>query len=96
MYDFGLRLKQLRLDRNLTQQQVAKRLNLHKSSIYGYEANVRMPSCDILSKLALFYNVTTDYLLGHDNRTIISIDNLTNQQKEILTLLIIEFKSTQK
>jgi transcriptional regulator with XRE-family HTH domain len=44
MYDLGIRLKELRENKKVTQTQVAKRLNLHKSSIYGYENNIRPPS----------------------------------------------------
>jgi len=96
MFDFGLRLKKLRNNKNLTQTQVAKRLNLHKTSIYGYENNIRTPSIQVLSQLALFYGVSTDYLLGHDNRSIICTDELTDNQIEILNQLITEFKKANK
>ncbi|CUH96552.1 hypothetical protein P22_2642 [Propionispora sp. 2/2-37] len=92
MYDFGMRLRKLREDKKLTQIQVAKRLNLHKSSIYGYENNIRTPSLEVLSQLALFYGVTTDYLLGHENRRIICVDGLTERQMEIINILLLEFK----
>ena len=92
MYDFGARLRELREAKKLTQTQVAKRLNLHKSSIYGYENNIRIPSVEVLSQLALFYRVTTDYLLGHDNRHIIYVDGLTERQLEVINLLLLEFK----
>ena len=86
VYDFGLRLKEL------SQSQVSARLNITKSSISGYENNIITPSNDIIVKLALLYGVTTDYLLGLDNNESIVISDLTNNQKEIVRLLVNEFK----
>lgn len=92
IYDFGLRLKELRKKKKLSQSQVSARLNITKSSISGYENNIITPSNDIIVKLALLYGVTTDYLLGLDNNESIVISDLTNKQKEIVRLLVNEFK----
>lgn len=95
IFDFGARLRQLRIDRNLSQTQAAKLLKLHKSSIYGYENNLRNPSIFVLSQLAGFYGVTTDYLLGHDNKRYICVDKLTDRQFEIIQILLMEFKKNK-
>lgn len=92
VYDFGLRLKELRKKKKLSQSQVSTRLNITKSSISGYENNIITPSNDIIVKLALLYGVTTDYLLGLDNNESIVISDLTYNQKEIVRLLVNEFK----
>ncbi len=92
IYDFGLRLKELRKKKNLTQEQVAIRLNLTKASISGYENNTITPPNDMVVKLALMYGVSTDYLLGLDKEETIVISELTKSQKEIVTLLVNEFK----
>ena len=92
VYDFGLRLKELRKKKKLSQSQVSARLNITKSSISGYENNIITPSNDIIVKLALLDGVTTDYLLGLDNNESIVISDLTNNQKEIVRLLVNEFK----
>lgn len=92
VYDFGVRLKELRKKKKLSQSQVSARLNITKSSISGYENNIITPSNDIIVKLALLYGVTTDYLLGLDNNESIVISDLTNNQKEIVRLLVNEFK----
>lgn len=93
MFDFGLRLKELRQRKGLSQIQVAKKLNLHKSTISGYESNTKTPSVDTICKLAIFYNTTSDYLLGIENRKMICVDGLTNKQLEIIELQLAEFKS---
>lgn len=93
VYDFGLTLRNLRKKNKLTQSQVAKRLNLTKASISGYENNINSPSIDVLRQLAYLYGVSSDYLLGIDKKEVIVIDGLTARQKELLNLMITEFKS---
>lgn len=63
--DFGTRLKQLRTEHKLTQEELGKKINVSKASISLYEKNLREPSKDSLVTLANFFNVSTDYLLGN-------------------------------
>lgn len=93
VYDFGLTLKKLRKEKKLSQEQVAKRLNLTKSSISGYENNVITPSLEILKEFAILFNTSADYLLGLDKSESIVTDGLTPRQKEIIEILILEFKT---
>lgn len=58
------RLKQLRTEKGLTQQQVADALNLNSVSYLRYEKGQREPSLDILMQLAIYFDVSVDYLLG--------------------------------
>lgn len=92
-YDFGLRLRELRLKKKLTQAQVAKRLNISKSIISGYENNTKTPSLEILTQLCVLYDVSSDYVLGLDNRKMMFIDGLTQQQLNILQVLVREFRA---
>ena len=96
MYDFGIRLRELRIKKKLSQAQVAKRLNVTNSTICSYEANTRFPSTDMITQLALFYNVSADYLLGIENRSMVCVDGLTERQVDIVTSLISEFRSGKK
>ena len=88
VFDFGYRLKNLRQQHHLTQTQVANRLNLSKTSISGYENNVKTPSQDVLIKLAGLYRVSTDYLLGLDDEEMISVEGLTRQQRRLVEELV--------
>nr|WP_194949949.1 helix-turn-helix transcriptional regulator [Anoxybacillus flavithermus] len=63
-YVLGDRLKRLRLEKKLTQEELGKKINVTKVSISGYENGNRTPDTETLQKLADFFNVTTDYLLG--------------------------------
>lgn len=93
IYDFGLILKSLRKKKRLSQEQVAKRLNLTKASISGYENNIITPGIETIKELAILYNTTSDYLLGLDKKESVSIDGLTPRQKDIIETLILEFRS---
>ena len=93
MVDFGSRLKQLRLAKHMSQEQLAKRLTVTKSMISAYENAVRMPSYDVLVKIAAFFNVSIDYLLGFVDRSQLDITGLSESQIAILSQLITHFKS---
>lgn len=92
IFDFGYRLRELRKCKNLTQTQAAKRLELSKTTISGYENNIKTPSLDTLTKMAVFYGVSADYILGLESRRMLPIDGLTASQEEILKKLLSEFK----
>lgn len=64
MVDFGDRLKKLRQQEGLTQQQLADRLGVTKSVVSYYELQERYPSPDVLIKLSAIFHVSTDFLLG--------------------------------
>ena len=57
------RLIVLRKDSNLTQQQMADRLDIHVNSVKKYEAGQAQPSLDALKKIATALHVSTDFLL---------------------------------
>lgn len=58
-------LKALRLSKNLSQQQLALRLDLSQQTIYKYENQITEPDIATLIKLANFFNTSVDYLIGN-------------------------------
>lgn len=61
------RIKDLREDRDLTQTDISKMLNISQVAYSYYELNKRSVPLEILCKLADFYNVSVDYLLYRTN-----------------------------
>lgn len=61
---FGDRLKELRTESGLTQEELANQLNLSKANVSKYESNSIEPNLDMLSLLSSLFEVSTDYLLG--------------------------------
>lgn len=80
MVGLAARLRQLRLEKKLTQQQAANAVGVTRSVISGYETELRLPSLDILVSLARLYGVTTDYLLCVDNRQSIDVSGLNEDE----------------
>jgi transcriptional regulator with XRE-family HTH domain len=58
------RLKQLRGEKGLTQQEVSDAVGVARETYARYESGARTPDIDMLSRLADLFGVTTDYLLG--------------------------------
>lgn len=63
----GKRIKQLRIENDYTQEDLAKKLNVTMGAISSYERDQRFPIYDILLKLTEVFNVSYDYLLGKSN-----------------------------
>lgn len=61
---FGDRLRKLRKQQDLTQEQVAKNLNIVRSTYAYYETGKTSPDFNTVVRLARLFNVTTDYLLN--------------------------------
>ncbi len=57
-------LKELRLEKSLTQEELAKQLNFSMSVVNKWENGKKNPSVDSLKILAKYFGVTIDYLLG--------------------------------
>lgn len=63
----GNRLRQLREEKDLTQEELGKKLNLTKANISKYESGKLEPNLETINYLAEYFNVTTDYLLGRSD-----------------------------
>lgn len=61
---FGNNLKKIRQENEMTQEELAKKINTSRSNIANYENDKNMPSIEILNKLSEIFNCSIDYLLG--------------------------------
>lgn len=66
----GKRVKEARIKKGLSQQQVADALNVSKVSVCGYEKGTRTPSLEIFVELVEFLELDTDYALGKDKSVV--------------------------
>ena len=64
--DFGTILKKVRQSKDMSQEELAKRVNTSRSNIANYEVGKNMPSVEMLDKLSEVLNVSIDYLLGKE------------------------------
>ncbi|MDO4545174.1 MAG: helix-turn-helix transcriptional regulator [Bacillota bacterium] len=88
MVDFGVRLKTLRVQNGLTQLQLSQKLGLTKSVISAYETGLRLPSYDVLIAISRIFKVSTDYLLGVEQKGAIDFSGLSEEEAAALTKLI--------
>ena len=70
----GEKLALLREHHNLTQFELAEQIGVNRQSISQYETVVCMPNTDILVKIADYFHVSTDWLLGRDTSNDIVFD----------------------
>ena len=103
MITFAERLKAERKKNNITQTQLAEKLYLDRSSISKYESGKQIPETPTLEKLADFFDVSIDYLLGktdilnyEDNSSLNSInENLSTNGLKTLAAHFDEEQFTQ-
>jgi transcriptional regulator with XRE-family HTH domain len=67
MSSFPERLVELRKSRSLTQKQLAEAIGAHERGIRFYEAGKKQPTLDSLMKLADYFDVSIDYLVGRSD-----------------------------
>lgn len=64
MNNFSKNLKELRIEKGLSQQELAQILNVTQSTVAKWESGDREPNFSILIELSNYFNISTDILLG--------------------------------
>lgn len=88
MVNMGEKLKALRLEKKMTQKQVADIIGLAISAVSSYESGSRYPSYDVLVQLSRIFHVTTDYLLGVTDKRNIDVTGLDDSEIELISQLV--------
>lgn len=84
----GLRIRELRTERNWSQKMLADRLHINKSVISYYELGARFPTYDVLLNMADVFHVTTDYLLKGGQGKLMDVSGLTNEQYNAVASIV--------
>lgn len=92
MFDFGLRIRELRQKRKMSQEELGRRIGRSKSVVCSYENNLKMPPLDVLTDIAAVFNVSLDYLVGMDKKQTVSIEGLSGTQRSLLETIVMEFR----
>lgn len=77
---FGNVLKELRLNRNMSQVELARTLQVSKQSVSNWENENIFPSIDMLVRIAGLFSVSTDCLLGLDTRQYLEVTGLSDME----------------
>lgn len=82
MATFGQKLRELRREHGLSQDDLAQRLNLTHGAISLYELGKRNPDLDALNLLCDFFDVTSDFILGRVSA--LSVSTQDDDEREVL------------
>ncbi len=86
--ELGNRIKQLRQQADLTQAELARKLEVSPALISAYELGERSPRLDTLASLALLFKVSTDYLLGIKGQSTEGLDELSLDEARAIQTII--------
>ena len=87
------RIKELRQARHMTQAELAKALGLTKQCVSNWENDNVAPSVEMLVKIADYFCVSTDYLLGRDESLNLNVSELTTDKIVNIQQLINDLKN---
>lgn len=96
MVEFGQKLRSLRKQKNLTQKQLADMIGVQNSIISFYELGDRIPSPEIIIKLAATLQVSSDYLLGLEKKESVDISRLEEPDKSLIRTLVYRLETKDK
>lgn len=91
--EFAEKLKTLRKDSDLTQQEVADKLYISRSLYAKYESGIAVPNKDILEKISLLFNVSVNELVSYEETTLMVVEEHNTREKlkniTLITSLVI-------
>lgn len=89
-------IKRLRVARGLNQVEFAKALSVTKQCVSNWENDNVLPSIEMLVKIAEFFSVSTDFLLGRASDCVIKVDGLTEEQLVHLRFIIEDLRKLNR
>lgn len=95
--NFGKKLKELRSAAGFTQKQLADRLGITKSTVSFYERHERMPSPEIMSKIASIFHVSMDTLMDREkNKKVIDLSDLSDEDIQTVQIIVDSLRKKYK
>ena len=89
--ELGTQIKKYRQELQISQEELADRVYVSRQTISNWENDNVLPSVEMLIKMADFFGVSTDFLLGRTPTSVISVDGLTEEQQSHVRLLVGDF-----
>ncbi len=89
------KIRNLRKMFNISQVSLASSLGVTKQCVSNWENDNILPSIEMLVKIANFFNVSTDYLLGLNSTNVIDVSDLNENEISHIKLLIQDLKKSK-
>ena len=96
LFSLAEKIKALRESAGLTQAEVARMLGISRSGVNAWEMGLSVPSTQYIVELAKKFDVSTDYLLGIESTSTISVKGLSEKQVAVLLETIECFRESNK
>lgn len=87
------RIKNLRISCGMTQSDLAKKLNITRSSVNAWEMGISTPSTTYVVELSQLFHVSTDYLLGLSANITLDVSHLTEKEIQLVYDLVQYFRT---
>jgi transcriptional regulator with XRE-family HTH domain len=81
-------IKSLRENAGYSQSELAKKLDVTRSSVNAWEMDLSIPTTPYIVEMAKLFHVSTDYILGIENAQTISLDGYSDKEIELVYKLI--------
>lgn len=94
LFSLAEKIKLLRETTGMTQAELARILGISRSGVNAWEMGLSIPSTSYIVELAKKFHVSTDYLLGMDDTSTISVKGLSQKQVSVILDIIQCFKNT--
>lgn len=88
------RIKHLREGSSLTQAELARKLSLSRSAVNSWELGLSVPTTPYILELSKVFDVSTDYILGREETSNISVTGLNAEQIEAVVAVINCFRNS--
>ncbi len=87
------KIKMLREKKHITQAELAKQLGITRAGVNAWEMGISVPSTQYIVELAVFFGVSTDYLLEVDHTATVSVQGLNDREVASIVEIIECYKS---
>ncbi len=87
------KVKKLREQKGLSQAELARQLGITRSSVNAWEMGISVPSTQYIVDLAGVFDISTDYLLGVDSSSTVSVAGLTDSDILLVHSIIEHLKN---
>lgn len=85
------RIKELRLNKDMSQADLARIMHVTRSSVNAWEMGISIPSTEKIAELSAIFHVSTDYIMGIDDRKLIDVSSLSTAELDIVHRLLFYF-----
>ncbi len=89
-------IRTLRESAGFSQAQLAKKLDVTRSSVNAWEMGLSAPTIQYVAAMSRLFHVSADYLLGIENKLSIFLDGYSSEEKEVIYSLVRYFDSQRK